>query len=47
MMAQQYIICSIWHKQYAYWMFLESKCVHPQVFDIGFEPLPEIFIGRN
>ena len=34
-------------KQLAYWWFLESKIVSRKALSEGFEPLPEIFVGKN
>jgi len=47
MKQEQFLKCGMGCKQYAYWMFLDSKVVHPQAMECGTEPLPEIVVGRN
>jgi len=47
MKEEQYLICSIWGKQYAYWVFLDGKVVSLKAMECDTEPLPEIIVGRN
>ena len=43
----RYAYVSIGGKQYTYWLFLESKIVHPQALEIDTEPLDEVIVWRN
>jgi len=47
MKTEQYTYIGIGGKQIAYWWLLESKIVSLEALSEGFEPLPEIIVGRN